>query len=105
MGQWLPGQEEMKVTIIPCVRNGRIASFWFGTRMVVIEYKYGPLTILHSGESMKKRKELLNKKLYRNAYVQFLAMLMVRKEGKEKYTMLEDFSNVCTSKVPVLASE
>ena len=72
---------------------------------VVIEYKYGPLTTLRRGEAMKKRKELLDNKLCRNAYVRFPAMLMVRKEGEEKYTMSEDFSNVCKSKLPILVSE
>ena len=72
---------------------------------MVIDYKYEPLTTLCRGEAMRKRKELLDNKLCQNAYVQFPVMLMVRKEGEEKYTMSEDFSNVCKSKLPILVSE
>ena len=47
---------------------------------VFIEYKYGPLTTLRRKEALKKRKEVLEQKSYRNAYVEFSAILMGRKD-------------------------
>ena len=47
---------------------------------VVIEYKYGPLTSQRRGEAMKMRKEILEEKAYKNAYVKFPALLMARKD-------------------------
>ena len=61
------GRRESVIFML-CVQNGRIASLWFGTRMVqikpkqkrivVIEYEYWLLTTLQRGEAMKKQKVL-----------------------------------------------
>ena len=55
---------------------------------VFVEYKYGPLTTLRCGEAMKKRRELLDKKQFKNAYIEFLAILMARKDGEENYSVV-----------------
>ena len=69
---------------------------------VFIEYKYGPLTTLRRGEALKKRKEVLEQKLYRNAYVKFPAILMGRKDGEDSYSEIQNFSDICVSKLPAL---
>ena len=68
---------------------------------VIVEYKYGPLTSMRRGEAMKKRKEVLEAKLYRNAYVKFPAILMGRKEGEDNYSEIENYSSKCVSKLAV----
>ena len=70
---------------------------------IFIDYKYGPLTTLRRGQALKKRKEILEQKLYRNAFVKFPAVLMARKEGEDAYSKIEDFSNVDVSKLPVVS--
>ena len=72
---------------------------------VVIEYKYGPLTTLRRGEAMKKRREILESKEYRNAYIKFPAQLMARKDGEDNYNLIQDFSKKIVSKLAVLAGE
>ena len=72
---------------------------------VVIEYKYGPLTSQRRGEAMKMRKEILEEKAYKNAYVKFPALLMARKDGEDKYSLIKDFSNSNVSKLPVMAGK
>ena len=72
---------------------------------VVIEYKYGPLTTLRRGEAMKKRREILESKEYRNAYIKFPAQLMARKDGEDNYNLIQDFSKKTVSKLAVLAGE
>ena len=72
---------------------------------VFIEYKYGPLTTLRRGQALKLRKELLEKKEFKNAYVKFPAILMARKDGEDNYTVVKDFSGECVSKLPLLAGE
>ena len=72
---------------------------------VFIDYKYGPHTTLRRGEALKKRKEILDQKLYKNAYVKFPAVLMVRKDGEDNYSKLEDFSNMDVSKLPVFGGK
>ena len=52
---------------------------------VFVEYKYGPLTTLRRGEAMKKRRQVMDEKLFRNAYVKFPAILMGRKDGEDSY--------------------
>ena len=61
---------------------------------VFIDYKYGPHTTLRRGEALKKRKEVLEQKLYRNAFIKFPAVLMARKDGEDNYSKIEDFSNI-----------
>ena len=51
------------------------------------------------------RKEILDQKLYKNAYVKFPAVLMVRKDGEDNYSKLEDFSNMDVSKLPVFGGK
>ena len=70
---------------------------------IFIDYKYGPLTTLRRGQALKKRKEVLDQKLYRNAYVKFPAVLMARKEGEDVYSKIADFSNADVSKLPVVS--
>ena len=70
-----------------------------------IGYKYGPITTARRGEALKKRKEVLANKEYRNAYVKFPAVLMARKDGEENYQQIADFSNTCVSKLPVMAGD
>ena len=70
---------------------------------IFIDYKYGPLTTLRRGQALKKRKEILEQKLYRNAFVKFPAVLMARKAGEDAYSKIEDFSNVDVSKLPVVS--
>ena len=72
---------------------------------VIVEYKYGPLTTLRRGEAMKKRKEVMDEKLFRNAYVKFPAILMGRKEGEDSYHEVANFSDKCVSKLAVFARE
>ena len=72
---------------------------------VIIEYKYGPLTTLRRGEAMKRRRELLEDKTLRNAYIKFPAQLMGKKDGQDSYELIEDFSQKCVSKLAVLVSE
>ena len=72
---------------------------------VIVEYKYGPLTTLRRGEAMKKRRELIEKKQFKNAYVKFPAILMGRKDGEENYSIVQDFSNFSVSKLPLLIGE
>ena len=71
---------------------------------IFIEYKYGPITTLRRGEALKRRKEVLDEKLYRNAYVKFPAILMGRKDGEDTYSVVADFSEAPVSKLPVLVS-
>ena len=68
---------------------------------VIVEYKYDPLitTIMRRGEAIKKRKEVLEAKLFRNAFVKFQAILLVRKEGEDNYLQIENYSSKCFSKV------
>ena len=68
-------------------------------------YKYGPLTTLRRGEALKRRKEVLVNKEYRNAYVKFPAVLMARKDGQETYRKIADFSDTCVFKRPVMAGD
>ena len=70
---------------------------------IFIDYKYGPLTTLRRGQALKKRKEVLDQKLYRNAFVKFPAVLMARKEGEDVYSKIADFSNADVSKLPVVS--
>ena len=70
---------------------------------IFIDYKYGPLTTLRRGQALKKRKEVLDQKLYRNAYVKFPAVLMARKEGEDVYSKIADFSNADVSQLPVVS--
>ena len=70
---------------------------------IFIDYKYVPLTTLRRGQALKKRKEVLDQKLYRNAYVKFPAVLMARKEGEDVYSKIADFSNADVSKLPVVS--
>ena len=72
---------------------------------VIIEYKYGPLTNLRRGEAMKKRKEVMDEKLYRNAYVKFPAVLMGRKDGEDGYSEIANYSDKCVSKLAVFVRE
>ena len=72
---------------------------------VFVEYKYGPLTTLRRGEAMKKRREIIDKKQFKNAYVKFPAILMARKDGEENYSVVQDFSNLSVSKLPLLVGE
>ena len=51
------------------------------------------------------RKELLEQKLYRNAFVKFPAILMARKDGEDNYCKIEDFSNMDVSKLPVFVGK
>ena len=69
---------------------------------IFIDYKYAPLTTLRRGQALKKRKEVLEQKLYRNAFVKFPAVLMARKEGEDVYSKIPDF-NVDVSKLPVVS--
>ena len=55
-------------------------------------------------EALKRRKEVLDEKLYRNAYVKFPAILMGRKDGEDTYSVVADFSEAPVSKLPVLVS-
>ena len=72
---------------------------------VFIEYKYGSLTSLRRGQALKLRKELIEKKEFKNAYVKFPAILMARKDGEVNYSIVKDFSDECVSKLPLLAGE
>ena len=72
---------------------------------VFIDYKYGPHTTLRRGEALKKRKEVLEQKLYRNAFIKFPAVLMARKDGEDNYSKIEDFSNLDVSKLPVFVGK
>ena len=72
---------------------------------VVIEYKYGPLTSIRRGHAMKMRKEILEQKTYKNAYVKFPAILFARKDGEDKYNIVKDFSNETVSKLPIMAGK
>ena len=72
---------------------------------VFIDYKYGPHTTLRRGEALKKRKEILEQKLYRNAFIKFPAVLMARKDGEDNYSKIEDFSNMDVSKLPVFVGK
>ena len=71
---------------------------------VFIEYKCSPPATLSHGEALKRRKEVLDEKLYRNAYVKFPAILMGRKDGEDTYSVVADFSEASVSKLPVLVS-
>ena len=62
---------------------------------------YGPLTNLRRGEAMRKRKEVMEEKLYRNAYVKFPAVRMGRKDGEDSYSEVANYSNKCVSKLAV----
>ena len=72
---------------------------------VFIDYKYGPHTTLRRGEALKRRKEILEQKLYRNAFIKFPAVLMARKDGEDNYSKIEDFSNMDVSKLPVFVGK
>ena len=72
---------------------------------MVIEYKYGPLTSIRRGLAMKMRKEILEQKTYKNAYVKFPAILFARKDGEDKYNIVKDFSNETVSKLPIMAGK
>ena len=54
---------------------------------------------------MKMRKEILEEKAYKNAYVKFPALLMARKDGEDQYSIIKDFSNTNVSKLPVMAGK
>ena len=67
---------------------------------IFIDHMYGPLTTLRRSQALKKRKEVLEQKLYRNAFVKFPAVLMARKEGGDVYSKIADFSYTNVSKLP-----
>ena len=54
---------------------------------------------------MKMRKEILEQKTYKNAYVKFPAILLTRKESVDKYNIIKDFSNETVSKLPIMAGK
>ena len=54
---------------------------------------------------MKKRKEVMDEKLYRNAYVKFPAVLMGRKDGEDGYSEIANYSDKCVSKLAVFVRE
>ena len=86
--------------------DGTTASTWYGNHTrpkdrVIVEYKYGPLTTMRRGEAMKKRREVLEAKLFRNAFVKFSAILMGRKDEEDNYSEIENYSSKCVSKLAV----
>ena len=70
----------------------------------MIEYKYGPLISICRGHAMKIRKEILEQKTYKNAYVKFPVILFAQKDV-DKYNIIKDFSNESVSKLPITAGK
>ena len=64
---------------------------------VMVKYKYGPLTTMRLGEAMKKRKEVLKAKLFRNAFVKFPEILMGRQVEEDGYSEIEHYSSKCVT--------
>ena len=69
----------------------------------MIEYKYGPLISICHGHAMKIRKEILEQKTYKNAYVKFPSMLLAWKDGEDQYNIIKDFSDETVSILPIMA--
>ena len=70
-------------------------------QQVVVDYKYGTLTTLRRNEALKRRKELLQAKEYKNVFVKYPAKLMGRKSVNDDYDEIDDFSNHLVSKLPI----
>ena len=51
---------------------------------------------------MKIRKEILEQKTYKNAYVKFPVILFAQKDV-DKYNIIKDFSNESVSKLTIMA--
>ena len=54
---------------------------------------------------MKRRRELIENKTLKNAYVKFPAQLMGKKDGKDSYELIEDFSQKGVLELAVLVNE
>ena len=72
-------------TIIDAFRNDRGSNIY-------ADYKYGPKTTRRRNLAMKLRKELKQKGELKQAYVNYPAKLMGKREGDLRYRLIKDFS-------------
>ena len=61
---------------------------------VYVEQRYGPDTTWRRNKAMMLRRELIEERKIKSAYVAFPAKLMVKKRDEDKYTLYKDFSNI-----------
>ena len=63
-------------------------------RILIVDFKYGPMTTKRKNLALKKRRELLNTGQIVKAHIAYPARLMGKGKGDIKYKEIEKFSNV-----------
>ena len=61
-------------------------------KTVLVDYKYGPITIIRRNMALKKRREVHDGTFISKAHVAYPARLMGKGPGDAKHKLIEDFS-------------